>query len=69
MDKDLNLNTDFTQYKSYGEAIEAAEKLSRLIITDVQTDLANQSLEDLQKHDMQLEDNINGIHGEKHETK
>ena len=49
------INTDFSQYKSYGEAQEPVKT------SEVKTDLAKNSLEDLQKHDQQLEDVINGV--------
>lgn len=55
------INTDYSQYKSYSEANEHGKRLTKEIISDVKTDLAKNSLEDLQKHDQQLEDVINGI--------
>lgn len=55
------INTDFSQYKSYGDAEKHAKLMSKEIISDVKTDLAKNSLEDLQKHDQELEDVLNGV--------
>jgi len=46
------INTDYCQYKSYAEANEHAKRLSKEIITEVKTDLAQKDLEDLQKQDI-----------------
>ena len=45
------MNTDFAQYKCFGECLKYAETLSKEIITEVKSDLAKQGLKDLQKKD------------------
>jgi hypothetical protein len=45
------MNTDFSQYKSFGECLKYAETMSKEIISDVKTDLSIQNLEDLQRKD------------------
>lgn len=47
----MNVNTDFAQYKSYAEAEERAQLMSKEVISDVKTDLANQGLEEPQSGD------------------